>query len=63
VLAPGRCKVGLVLGFLQGGVAALGVDGGGVVEDQREGVLAGRVCLGLPLSLDSKLKTTRGRGF
>jgi hypothetical protein len=34
-----------------------------LVEDQRERVLAGRVCLGLPLSLDSKLKTTRGKGF
>jgi hypothetical protein len=32
-----------------------------LVEDQRERVLAGRVCLGLPLSLDSKPKMTKGR--
>jgi hypothetical protein len=34
-----------------------------LVEDQRERVLAWRVCLGLPLSLDSKPKTTKGRGL
>jgi hypothetical protein len=32
VLAPCRCKVGLVLGFLQGGDQLLGVEGGGLVK-------------------------------
>jgi hypothetical protein len=33
VLAPCHCKVGLALGFLQGGDHLLGVEGGGLVED------------------------------
>jgi hypothetical protein len=42
VLMHGLCRVGLVLGFLQGGAAALGVDGGGGDRKrrEREGVLA-----------------------
>jgi hypothetical protein len=42
VLVHGLCRVGLVLGFLQGGAAALGVDGGGGDRRrrEREGVLA-----------------------
>jgi hypothetical protein len=68
---PGRCGVacawslqgGARLGRQQGGDQLLGVDGGGLVEDQRERVLAGRVCLELPFSLDSKLKMTRRRDF
>jgi hypothetical protein len=71
-MVTARAAWGADAGSLRGGASARVSAGwrsstGGrwrrLVEYQRERVLAGRVCLGLPLSVDSKPKTTKGRGL
>jgi hypothetical protein len=54
VLEQCHCKVEPGLGFVQGGVGLLGVDGGGWLRSERErGLAEGVVCIGLLLSLDA----------
>jgi hypothetical protein len=46
--------MGPVLGCQQGGAQALGVDGGGVIEEQRERERFWQVASGFPSPLDAK---------
>jgi hypothetical protein len=48
------CEVGPVLGCQQGGAQELGVDGGRVIEEQKERERFWQVALGFPSSLDAK---------
>jgi hypothetical protein len=63
VLLQGLCEAGPGLRCQQGGILALGVDGGGVVEEQREREGFGRVWPRATPSSLTQAKTTRGKDF
>jgi hypothetical protein len=50
------CEVGSVLGCQLGGAQALGVDGGGVIEEHRERERFWQVASGSPPSFNAKRK-------
>jgi hypothetical protein len=63
VLLQGLCEAGLGLRCQQGSVPALGVDGGGVVEEQRERKGSGRVWPRATPSSSTPSKNDKGKGF
>jgi hypothetical protein len=63
VLARGRCEVGLVLGFLQGGDQVLGVEGGGCSKERERGEGSAGVLPRALLPPSIQPDTIREKGF
>jgi hypothetical protein len=63
VLLHGLCEAGPGLGCQQGGILALGVDGGGVVGEQREREGSGKVWPRATSSTSTPSKNDKGKGF